>query len=498
MNIKLRKAITIFVALSLLVLLSPAGWVLASRAEQSASSNKSSIYLPYIPNQASPLPFIGLESYKLSYLSMVDKVNAARGAWVRIDTISWEKIEPEQPLTTTVPHYLWDTVDEEAIALTAGRNLKVIATIKYTPSWAQQVPGSVCGPIAPDRLDEFARFLDALVRRYSAPPYYVKYWQLGNEPDVAVSTALKNYGCWGDPADLEYFGGDDYATMLKVAYPAIKAADPQAQVLIGGLLLDCDPTANSNCITGKFFDGILANGGADYFDIVAYHAYPFFHIPINPVYTNRIHDLDHPNWTHREGRGIILGKADFLRERMAAYAVDKPLIMTETALVCPGWGNGCCNSGQSQEACEKKPAPVDEFYEKQADFVVSVYTRNAANDLLGTVWYTLEDPGWRAAGLHDKKIPTQGYYALEAMGNLLYPTQYFGPVNEYTAQNITGLEFRAATYRIWVLWSRLELDTSIALPAGIQQVYDKYGVAIPFSNNELTINSPVYLKISLP
>jgi hypothetical protein len=43
-----------------------------------------------------------------------------------------------------------------------------------------------------------------------------------------------------DPVTLN-FGGEYYGNMLKIVYPAIKSADPQAQVLVGGLLLDCDP-----------------------------------------------------------------------------------------------------------------------------------------------------------------------------------------------------------------------------------------------------------------
>ena len=40
------------------------------------------------------------------------------------------------------------------------------------------------------------------------------------------------FGCWGDNDD-DYYGGGYYADMLKMVYPAVKSADPQAQVLIG-------------------------------------------------------------------------------------------------------------------------------------------------------------------------------------------------------------------------------------------------------------------------
>ena len=454
-------------------------------AGAAASDDLYSMYMPIITRQYSQVAVIGLESFKIASTDMINKASAVRSAWIRVDTVAWNEIEPTRTLTTTTPTYYWNNVDDAAFMQASARNMKVVATIKYTPSWAQKVPGSICGPIDPDKLDEFAQFLDELVKRYSVPPYNVKYWELGNEPDVPVSTTLTNYGCWGDSSDLQYFGGDEYAAMLQVAYPAIKAADPQAQVLIGGLLLDCDPSFDTGCYSGKFFEGILATGGGSYFDIVSFHAYPFFHIPVNPNITNRIHDLDHPNWVHRTGRGIILGKADFLREKMAAYAIDKPLLLTEAALVCPEWGNGCT------------PSPAPEFFEKQAEFVVSLYTRSIAENFLGSIWYTLEDSKWRSSGLHQLTTPTQGYYALETLGNMLSPTQFYGAVNDYAAQDITGLEFRSPTYRIWVLWQKYEINKVITLPAGVQQVYDEYGVAQAFSST-LTVNSPVYLKIALP
>ena len=55
-------------------------------------------------------------------------------------------------------------------------------------------------------------------------------------------------------------------------------------MLIGGLLLDCDPGPNPNICAElgkndrppKYLEGILRNGGGNYFDGVAFHAYDFF------------------------------------------------------------------------------------------------------------------------------------------------------------------------------------------------------------------------------
>ncbi len=70
----------------------------------------------------------------------------------------------------------------------------------------------------------------------------------------AISIAI--FGCWGDPNDKTYYGGEYYAEMLKRAYPAVKAANPQAIVLNGGLLLDCDPRyppPGKDCLPADFW-----------------------------------------------------------------------------------------------------------------------------------------------------------------------------------------------------------------------------------------------------
>jgi len=108
----------------------------------------------------------------------------------------------------------------------------------------------------------------------------------------------------------EYYGGGYYAEMLKAVYPAIKEADPQAQVLIGGLLLDCDPThppEGKDCKPSKFLEGILKNDGGDYFDIISFHGYPpYSGADIGGGLYNDVH---HPYWESRGG--VVLGKVDF-------------------------------------------------------------------------------------------------------------------------------------------------------------------------------------------
>jgi O-glycosyl hydrolase len=101
--------------------------------------------------------------------------------WMRFDAFHWDRIEP---VSMVPPAYDWQAVDEASLRNAGSAGMEVIAAVKFAPAWAQQVPGSFCGPIRQDALDEYAQFLTALVKRYSQAPFSIQYWELGNEPDV--------------------------------------------------------------------------------------------------------------------------------------------------------------------------------------------------------------------------------------------------------------------------------------------------------------------------
>ncbi len=114
-----------------------------------------------------------------------------------------------------------------------------------------------------------------MVTRYSTSEFNVHIWEMGNEPDVDPNTVApdSDFGCWGD-ADDPFYNGRAFGQMLMTVIPVIRAVDPQAQVWIGGLLLD-RPCSNDGNIgqPEDFFRGILEAGADPYFDMVSYHAY---------------------------------------------------------------------------------------------------------------------------------------------------------------------------------------------------------------------------------
>jgi len=123
--------------------------------------------------------------------------------------------------------------------------------------------GAQCREHYADPYGAFASFMAAQAQRHPS----VRFWELWNEQD---SPGWTNFfggqgpgGCQAGTNTVRQ-QGYEYAQMLKRAYPAIKAANPGAYVLVGGL-------------TGwggwDFLRGIYDGGGKPYFDFMNIHCY---------------------------------------------------------------------------------------------------------------------------------------------------------------------------------------------------------------------------------
>jgi hypothetical protein len=396
--------------------------------------------------------------------------------WVRYNGIRWDKVEATQGT------YDWSKLEqvEQELRALAEQDLTPMVIIRGTPAWAQSVAGSRCSAIKPEALDAFASFVGEVVQRYSKPPYNVRYWEMGNEPDVDPSLISDTmpFGCWGNKND-PYYGGGAYADMLKRVYPTIKQADPTAQVIIGGLLLDCDPTnpsAGKDCTPGTFFEGILRNDGERAFDLVAYHGYAFW--------AHEVADWDyaHSSWAHRGG--AMLGRLDFLRSVMDRYEVEKPVIVNEIALLCYENNPYCAELGYEEDA---------------ANYAIRTYVRAWAEGLAGAVWYTFNHSGWHDAGLLSRdREPRPAYHAIKFLTGLLDGATYEGPPAETPGSGSAteGYGFRKGDTRYLFFWTNGEQEVPLTLPAGTQAVYDMLGNPVATSDGQATVQfEPVVLVV---
>ncbi len=398
------------------------------------------------------------------------ELKAAQPHLVRYNAIMWSSVEATRGARNWAS--IQAATDELAALGRSGTSPLVI--VRSTPAWAQQVAGSACGPIKPAALDAFADFMYDLVTRYSVAPYNVHNWELGNEPDVGSNVVVGDsaFGCWGNPTD-PYYGGGAYGEMLKRVYPRIKQADAYAQVGIGGLLLDCDPThppAGKDCQPATFLEGIVRSGADAAFDFVNYHAYSYW----SPA--RQDWDLASASWKDRGG--TVLGKLDFLQSVLQRYGVVKPIIMNEGSLLCYPGAQTC---------------PSDSLTADQANYAIRLYTRAWAHGLAGAVWYTLNGPGWRLGGLLDaNQAPRPAYQATVLMNTLLRGATFMGPLE---VQGGEGYLFRKGSTTYSVLWTNSDSVVNVLAPVGIRAQFDAIGQRTPASAANVQIGfAPVIIE----
>jgi hypothetical protein len=417
------------------------------------------------------LPVFGVQVEAGFVGTTVTRAAEAGVTWVRSDAVHWSTVEPSLGARD------WSKLSriEADFQALAARGFNTIAVVDSTPGWAQQIPGKSCGPIKPEALDAFAAFMRDLVARYSQPPYNVRYWEIWNEPDVMPHQVPDNsvFGCWGDATD-PYNGGGYYAEMLKRVYPAIKQANPSVQVIFGGLLLDCDPArppAGKDCASARFLEGALRNGGGAAFDILAYHGYAYW------GRADRDWDLSVGNWA--ASGGAVLGKLAFLRDVLVRNGAVKQIMLNEAGLLCSA---GC---------------PHEEYDPDQANYVVRLFARSKAHGLLGSVWFTLNGPGWRDSGLLDaNQAPRMGYLAMQALAARLAGAGYAGTFSNGALEGYIFIK-GALIYR--VAWTNDGSTATIPLPQGTSAVYDQLGqpraftdAGVVVSHEPVIIESPSY------
>jgi arabinogalactan endo-1,4-beta-galactosidase len=108
----------------------------------------------------------------------------------------------------------------------------------------------------PRNPDDFADYATNLAQRYPQ----IKEWEVWNEPNTSFF--------WRVAVDVEA-----YVRILKKTYVAVKSANPDATVILGGLSPG-DTLGRADAIgAADFLAAVYKSGGGAFFDAVAYHAY---------------------------------------------------------------------------------------------------------------------------------------------------------------------------------------------------------------------------------
>jgi hypothetical protein len=402
--------------------------------------------------------------------------------WVRDVSVDWSQVEPSKG------DRVWSGLDETLLEWQNAVNggLTPILMVRGVPTWARPA-GTVdhlCSPIKESEFDEFADFVDDVMTDAQSPlsSFDLIYWELFNEPDIAPTPGNKDatwHDCWGDAGD-PYYGGETYGQMLQEVYPVIKANEPGAQVLVGGLLLDCDPDNppdGKDCTPAKFLEGILVNGGAndggDYFDGVSFHSFDY--------YFNQLGDYRNGNWHtawNTTGPSTV-AKANYLQDLLAEYGYgDKFLMNTESALLfCDG-----CSSDATYETTK-------------AYYLVQAYAAAIAEELMANIWFDVHGEWFtRLTGLVDIDTlePLPAYYAYQFASQELEGAQYVQDVTAYTG--VTGYVFDLGDRIVSVIWSRDGQDHEITLPETPSAIYDVDGDTVTAVSDVTVGLMPLYIE----
>ncbi len=192
-----------------------------------------------------PISFAILEDYdKGEPLSEVAKDFALfreLGAPVWRGSFGWDDYEPE------AGKFDLDWLKQFA-ALADSTGISLRPYLGYTPRWAGR-PGKDDQDWnnPPRDLGQWRRFVRAIAGALAAHPS-IKSYEIYNEENVPL---------WWD-GTLQ-----DYAAVLNAGAEAVRAADPDAQVLLGGMVW---PDL-------EWLDGACTNGHSR-FDVLPFHAYP--------------------------------------------------------------------------------------------------------------------------------------------------------------------------------------------------------------------------------
>ena len=427
-------------------------------------------------SQPAVTPVVGVELHRITAEGGLTLVKDLGVHWIRRNALLWSEVEPQLGARN------WEAVTgfETELRNAAEQGMETILIVRSTPAWAQMTPGVSCGAVSQEMLPAFAIFMHDLVARYSAEPYNVKYYELGNEPDIDPGLVKPDniFGCWGD-VNAPYYGGEYYADMLKAVYPQVKAADPQAQVVVGGLLLDCDPgnppesPAGSgqyaDCTPARFLEGILENGGGDFFDAVSFHAYDYYYDTLGRYGNLGWHSSSKINGP------VVTVKTDYLRSVLGAHGYpDKGLINSESAVLCTG---------------EEAKCLTETFEETKSIYVAQAYASARAEGLLANIWYSIQ--GWRFSGLVDKQgEPLPAAKALAFSASQLNQAVFDQRLEQFTG--LMGYAYQRDGARLWVVWA-LDQDQTIDLGSLPAEMYDLYGNSLPPAQQITVGVEPIYI-----
>jgi polysaccharide biosynthesis protein PslG len=169
------------------------------------------------------------EQYTRAQIDQQLAAVAATGATVVRSDALWEDAEPQAPIGV-LHRYNW-TLDDEIVSSLAAHGLRWLPIIDYAAPWARALPGQAHSPTS--NVGAYAAYAAAIASRYGPGG---SFWL--ENPGIHQVPVL-DYEIWNEPDSGTFWKPTPnpaaYAALYSAAWSAIKAKQPAAQVLIGGL-----------------------------------------------------------------------------------------------------------------------------------------------------------------------------------------------------------------------------------------------------------------------
>lgn len=364
--------------------------------------------------------------------------------WQR-EEIFWDRVQqqPDGPFTWTGDRsglYNYDL----AIEVQVSAGIQVLGLLDYNPAWFKSQ-----NPPLDAWIDDWGDFVYTTVARYGRDRGWITHWELWNEPNVAES---------GYESGL--YDPGHFARILEVGRAAAKAADPDAQIVMGGVAGILERPEPFDYDWLDYLEQVGQAGGWQHVDILAIHFYQP-EAPENPIQR-------YDRWSN------LRGELQFLEPLMERYGY-KPVWITEL-----GWSTSSGWPGVSLD--------------DQAFYLVRAYILALVHPAIEKIfWYDFRNDTWPTApyeypayqqnevnfhfGLLRRSYPLNpvdadlrkpSFLAFRTMTRMLSGLS----IHDVRAEGYNGrywYKFRGMGRRVDVLWRTTSESPSISIACGCRE-----------------------------
>lgn len=379
---------------------------------------------------ADPAPPIAVNPFGVSesFPQFATEIRQAGAGLARV-VLSWRQIEPVKD------RYDWTFLDA-LVDRAQLEGIDILGDFMSTPAWAQRDPtlDMGVGVAAIKDMNEFRQFTQDVAARYRGR---LTCFEILNEVTFPM-----------------FFRPDPdqpYENWLIAGYEGVRAGNPDAQVAIGGFVNPLDAPV--------FVDYMLENFSA-YYDIVNFHIYAT--------------------------ESDVTRACQFIKGRMQAFGVDKPLWITETAT---------------------KAFDSQSDLQKLAEDVIKRCVRAVGEGVDRVLWWKTHDlplpSEWSGAGTttwttglgwdypKDSGQPSQ-FHPRQAYFTYTLMTSKLSPCSAVAKLGDTQYRFAVGGRRVYVLWGSGGAPAEIT---GTVTVTDHLGNAQVLDAASIVLDeSPIFVE----